>query len=45
MMRGGESPCTADCPRRSAECHAQCEEYLAYEREHMERVEREAKRK
>ena len=26
-------PCTKDCPRRSAECHSVCPEWLAYEQE------------
>lgn len=38
-------PCSADCQKRSAECHATCEAYLEYEKAHMEEVEREAKRK
>ena len=24
-------PCERDCPRRTAECHARCAPYLAYE--------------
>lgn len=24
-------PCERDCPRRTAECHAKCAPYLAYE--------------
>ena len=24
-------PCESDCPRRTAECHAKCAPYLAYE--------------
>lgn len=24
-------PCERDCPRRTAECHAKCATYLAYE--------------
>lgn len=23
-------PCKKDCPRRSATCHAECEDYLAF---------------
>lgn len=26
------APCTRDCPRRSATCHATCADYLAYEK-------------
>lgn len=25
-----KSPCTPDCPRRSATCHAECKENLEY---------------
>lgn len=25
-------PCERDCPRRTAECHAKCAPYLAYEK-------------
>ena len=25
-------PCERDCPRRTAECHAKCVPYLAYEK-------------
>lgn len=25
-----KSPCTKECPERSAFCHSQCEAYLAY---------------
>lgn len=31
-----KSPCTPDCPRRSATCHAECEEHLAYARKKRE---------
>lgn len=27
-----ESPCTKDCPRRSATCHSECQEYKDFER-------------
>ena len=26
----GTPPCVGDCPRRSATCHAECQEYAAY---------------
>ena len=26
-------PCERDCPRRTAECHARCAPYLAYQAE------------
>ena len=27
-----KSPCTKDCPRRSAACHSECQEYKDFER-------------
>lgn len=32
-MNRPKHPCKKDCPRRSAECHAICEEWKAYEQE------------
>ena len=25
-----DNPCHMDCPRRSGDCHADCQDYLAY---------------
>lgn len=32
----GKDICPKDCPRRSAECHATCEEYLAFVKQNEE---------
>lgn len=38
-------PCERDCPRRTAECHAKCAPYLAYEEaKHAEYRENKAER-
>ncbi len=31
-----KQPCKKDCPRRSAECHVICEDWLKYEKERNE---------
>lgn len=37
-MKKPKSPCVADCPDRSAECHATCDKNLKYEREYRDYI-------
>ena len=37
-MKKPKPPCVADCPDRSAECHATCEKNLKYEKEYRDYI-------